>query len=223
MTVAKVINFSNLLMNKTHGARLSHDGKYLYVGANQSDNLAIIRTSNDSVVSIMRVVEDGQLASSVYLPYQVAVRNDDRFIYVTLNGTGHVSVIERVNDTFIWRDTIRVGRKPLQCEVTRDQKYLYVCNQASGDVSVIDAQTNRFFTTIVSVGTGPHGIDISEDSKTAYVTCENVRGEPPHHPIIGSTDPGFLVLIDVATHSIYKRIEVGGFAAGVSVFPGKGN
>lgn len=223
MTVAKIINFSNLLMNKTHGARLSHDGKYLYVGANLSDNLGIIQTSNDSVVTIMRIVNDGQLFSSIYLPYQIAVRNDDRFIYTTLNGTGQVSVIERIGDNFVWRDTIRVGQRPLQCEVTRDQRYLYVCNQASGNVSVIDAQTNRLFTTIVTVGTGVHGIDISEDSRTVYVTCENVRGEPPHHPITGSTDPGFLVLIDVGTQSVVKRIEVGGFAAGISVFPGKGN
>jgi hypothetical protein len=56
-----------------------------------------------------------------------------------------------------------------------------------------------------------------------YVTCENVRGEPPHHPVYGSVAPGFLVLIDVASQAVIKRIEVGGFAAGVSVYPGKGN
>lgn len=223
MTVSKIINFSTTLMNKTHGARLSHDGAYLYVAANLSDNLAIIQTSTDSVVAIMRVVQDAQLFSAVYKPYQIAVRDDDRFIYVTLSGTGQLSVIERNRDTFLWRDTVRVGRNPLQCEVTRDMRYVYVCNQGSGSVSVVDAQTNQLHTTIANVGTGPHGIDISEDSRTVYVTCENVRGEPPHHPVYGSVAPGFLVLIDVASQAVIKRIEVGGFAAGVSVYPGKGN
>jgi YVTN family beta-propeller protein len=195
------------------------------VGSNGTDLIHVIDTRNDSVVANLPVVPDvPPFGSFVYKPYQIAVRDDDRFLYVTLNGRGLVSVIERVGDSFIWRDTIRVGTRPLQCEVTRDMRYLYVCNQGSASVSVIDAQLHRLHTTIVSVGQQPHGIDISEDSRTVYVTCENLQTpEPPHHPIAGSTAPGFLVLIDVGTQSVIKRIEVGGFAAGVSVYPGKGN
>lgn len=224
MTVARIITAGSL-MRATHGARLSHDGRYLYVGSNGTDLIHVIDTRNDSVVANLPVVPDvPPFGSFVYKPYQIAVRDDDRFLYVTLNGRGLVSVIERVGDSFIWRDTIRVGTRPLQCEVTRDMRYLYVCNQGSASVSVIDAQLHRLHTTIVSVGQQPHGIDISEDSRTVYVTCENLQTpEPPHHPIAGSTAPGFLVLIDVGTQSVIKRIEVGGFAAGVSVYPGKGN
>ncbi len=224
MTVTRIITAGNI-MRGTHGARISHDGRFLYVGSNGTDMIHVIDTRTDSVVANIPVVPDvPPFGSFVYKPYQIAVRNDDRFVYVTLNGRGLVSVIERTGDTFVWRDTVRVGTRPLQCEVTRDMRYLYVCNQGSGSVSVIDAQQNRFFTTIVSVGQQPHGIDISEDSRTVYVTCENVSSpEPPHHPITGSTAPGFLVLIDVGTQTVMKRIEVGGFAAGVSVFPGKGN
>ena len=224
MTVTKVITAGNF-MKGTHGARLSHDGRYLYVGSNGTDLLHVIDTRSDSVVAHLPVTPNvPPFGSFVYKPYQIAVRDDDRFLYVTLNGRGLVSVFERSGDAFTWRDTIAVGTRPLQCEVTRDQRYLYVCNQGSGSVSVIDAQLNRLFTTIVSVGQQPHGIDISEDSRTVYVTCENVQAsEPPHHPIQGSTAPGFLVLIDVGTQAVIKRIEVGGFAAGVSVTPGKGN
>ncbi len=223
MTVTKIIT-AGAAMKGTHGARLSHDGRFLYVGSNGTDLIQVINTQNDSVVANIPVAPTvPPFGSFRYKPYQIAVRDDDRFVYSTLQGTGQVTVIERNGDTFTWRDTIAVGTRPLQCEVTRDKRYLYVCNQASGNVSVIDAQTNRFLTNINNVGTGPHGIDISEDSRTVYITCENVRGEPPHHPIIGSTDPGFLVLIDVGTQSVIKRIEVGGFAAGISVFPGNGN
>lgn len=231
MAVTNVISVPGLLMRKTHGARLSHDGKYLYVGANNSDNVTVIQTSNDSIVTQVRVVNDGGVVSAIYQPYQIAVRGDDSLIYVTLNGNsptlngqGFVSVIRRAGDEFALVDTIRVGLKPLQCEVTRDQRYLYVCNQGSGTVSVIDAQTNRLATTIADVGKQPHGIDISDDSRTVYVTCENVAGgDPPHHPSVGSTAPAFVVFIDVGTQSVFKRVEVGGFAAGVSVFPGRGN
>lgn len=224
MTVTRIITAGSI-MRGTHGARLSHDGRFLYVGSNGTDMLHVIDTSTDSVVANIPVVPDvPPFGSFVYKPYQIAVRNDDRFLYVTLNGRGLVSVFERVGTTFAWRDTIRVGARPLQCEVTRDMRYLYVCNQGSASVSVIDAQLNRPYTTIVSVGQQPHGIDISEDSRTVYVTCENLQTpDPPHHPVTGSTAPGFLVLIDVGTQSVIRRIEVGGFAAGVSVYPGKGN
>lgn len=226
MTVRKIIS-SNTFMKATHGARLSHDGRFLYVGSNGLDILNIIDVQRDSLVMNLGVVPSvPPFGSFVYKPYQIAVRSDDKFIYMTLQGTGQVAVIERRlgSDTFVWSDTIRVGSAPLQCEVTRDGRFLYVCNRNSGTVSVIDAQANRFLTTITNVGQQPHGIDISDDSRTAYVTCENVQAaEPPHHATVGSTVPGFLTLIDVGTHSVIKKIEIGGFGAGVSVYPGKGN
>lgn len=224
MTVSSVISVPNF-MKATHGARLSQDGQYLYVGNNGTDLITVIRTSDDSVVGHVPVAGDVlPIGSFVYKPYQIAVRNDDRFIYVTDNGRALVSVIERNGDTFTLRDTIPVGQRPLQCEVTRDGRFLYVCNQGSGSVSVIDAQTNTLLTTISDVGRQPHGIDISDDNRTVFVTCENTSApEPPHHPLVGSTAPGFLVVINVATNTVIRRIETGGFAAGVSVFPGKGN
>ncbi|MBM2846631.1 MAG: hypothetical protein HW407_1943 [Bacteroidetes bacterium] len=224
MTVSSIIAVPNF-MKATHGARLSQDGQYLYIGNNGTDLITIITTLNDSVVGHVPVAGDvPPFGSFNYKPYQIAVRDDDRFIYVTNNGKACVSVIERQGNTFTLRDTIRVGQNPLQCEVTRDGRFLYVCNRGSGSVSVIDAQTNSYLTTIPDVGRQPHGIDISDDSRTVFVTCENVAGaEPPHHPLVGSKDPGFLVLINVSTNTVIRRIEVGGFAAGVSVFPGKGN
>lgn len=223
MTITNVI--SSPRFKATHAARLSHDGKYLYIGSNGTDFIHVVDTQNDSIVTDIPVAPGvPPFGSFRYKPYQIAVRDDDKFIYATLNGTGQVSVIERTGDAFAWRDSITVGTRPLQCEVTRDKQFLYVCNQGSGSVSVINAQTNSLFTTIFNVGQQPHGIDISEDSRVVYVSCENLQsGDPPHHPIVGSTDPGFLVLIDVGTQQVFKRIEVGGFAAGVCVSPGKGN
>jgi YVTN family beta-propeller protein len=226
MTISKIIS-STTFMKGTHGARLSHDGKYLYIGSNGLDLINIINTDRDSLAASVGVSPlVPPFGSFRYKPYQIAVRSDDRFIYATLQGTGQVAVIERdtAANTFTWRDSILVGTTPLQCEVTRDRRFLYVCNRGSNNVSVIDAQTNRFLTNIASVGQQPHGIDISDDSRTAYITCENVQAaEPPHHAVSGSTVPGFLTVIDVGTQSVIKRIEIGGFGAGVSVYPGKGN
>jgi len=224
MTVLDTIRAAPF-MKGTHGARLSHDGRFLYIGNNGTDILTVVNTSNDSVVAEIPVVGDvPPFGSFTYKPYQIAVRGDDRYLYVTLNGRGLVSVIERNGDQFTVRDTIPVGVKPLQCEVTPDQRYLYVCNQGSGSVSVIDAQSNRILTTIEDVGKQPHGVDVSDDSRTVYVTCENqVGSDPPHHPVVGSKEPAFVVFIDVGSQTVFRRVEVGGFAAGISVYPGGGN
>ncbi len=225
MALTNVITVPNF-MKATHGARLSHDGKFLYIGNNGTDLITVVSTANDSIVAHVPVAPDvPPFGSFIYKPYQIAVRGDDRYIYVTCNGKGVVSVIKRdTSDAFAWQDTIRVGTKPLQCEVTRDERFLYVCNQGSGSVSVIDAQANHLLTTIDNVGKQPHGIDITDDSRTVYVTLENIlNGEPPHHPIAGSKDPAFIAVIDVASNVVIRKIEVGGFAAGLSITPGRGN
>jgi YVTN family beta-propeller protein len=224
MQVRKVIT-APPLMKATHGARLSHDGKYLYIGSNGNDLLHVILAENDSVIAHIPVAPDvPPIGSFRHKPYQIAVRGDDRFLYVTLNGTNQVSVIERTGDTFTFVRTIEVGTRPLQCEATPDQRFVYICNQGSGSVSVIDAQSNTALTTIEGVGPQPHGIDVTSDSRLVYITCENSgAGVPPHHPLVGSKDPGFVAVIDVGTQTIINSIEVGGFAAGVSITPGKGN
>lgn len=224
MTVMRVISVPGL-MRATHGARLSHDGRFFYTSNNGTDLLTVVATSNDSIVAHIPLAPDvPPFGSFVYKPYQIAVRGDDRFIYVTCSGTNQVSVIERNGDVFSFDTLVSVGQRPLQCEVTPDQRFLYVCDQQSGSVSVIDAQTNRLHTTITDVGRQPHGIDITEDSRLAYVTLENLQSpDPPHHPITGSTAPAFVAVIDIGTNSVIKRIEVGGFAAGLSITPGKGN
>ena len=73
--------------------------------------------------------------------------------------------------------------------------------------------------TIPDVGPQPHGIAIDPAVAYVYVTCENVLagGPPSHHPVAGSKRPGFMVIIDVASHTIVKSIEVGNFASGIEV------
>jgi len=217
-------------MRKTHGARLSHDGAYLYVASNTGDLLNIIATANDSVVASLHLGTGlPSPGTFLYKPYQVAVRSDDRFIFITCSGNvdggghGAVSVFERTGDTFSLAGLVGVGAFPLQCEVTRNGRFLYVCNRGSNSVSVIDTDTRGVVATISDVGPQPHGVDITEDSRTVYVTCENVTGEPPHHPVTGGRSPGFLVVIDAGTNQVIRRIEVGGFAAGISLSPGRGN
>jgi DNA-binding beta-propeller fold protein YncE len=80
-------------------------------------------------------------------------------------------------------------------------------------VTFVDAQ--RWEVADVIEGRGlaePHGIAISADGRLLFVSNRNLKGDYP------STDKrGTVVVIDTASHTIETVIEVGSYAAGMSL------
>jgi YVTN family beta-propeller protein len=115
-------------------------------------------------------------------------------------------------------DSIKVGLRPLILDMTPDGNYIYVANRNSNSVSVIRTSDHAVMTTIPDVGVEPHGVAISRDGKYAYVSCENLDGsDEPHHPTAGGKRIGIVSIIDIATNTVIRELEVGNFAAGVAV------
>ena len=79
----------------------------------------------------------------------------------------------------------------------------YIGNFADSTVSVIDTAANRVIATI-PVAQGPHGMAISHDGRTVYVTGD------------GSSS---LSIIDTATDRVVKTVEVGKTPNGVALTP----
>jgi len=79
----------------------------------------------------------------------------------------------------------------------------YVGNFADNTVSVIDTAANKVIATI-PVEQGPHGMAISNDGRTVYVTGD------------GSSS---LSIIDTATDRVVKTVEVGKAPNGVALTP----
>src|SRR6516225_4138672 len=79
----------------------------------------------------------------------------------------------------------------------------YVGNFADNTVSVIDTAGNKVTATI-PVAQGPHGMAISGDGRTVYVTGD------------GSSS---LSIIDTATDRVVKTVEVGKAPNGVALTP----
>src|SRR5215470_6777666 len=79
----------------------------------------------------------------------------------------------------------------------------YVGNFADNTVSVIDTATSKVVATIPVVQ-GPHGIAITQDNHTVYVTGD------------GSSS---LSVIDTATDKVVKTVEVGKTPNGIALTP----
>ncbi len=211
----RVPSFLQDFVSRAHGALLSHDGKRIYTTNLASGNLCQIELS-DASVSLIALDTTGAPRSNT-LPYLLDESQDGRFLYVSCSATNDVRVIDREIDSTRASSVIPVGRWPLHVKISPDGRYIFTANQLSDDVTIIDPETYAT-TTIPDVGRQPHGIEFSPDGKFFYITCENVADViPPHHPTVGSRGISFVVVIDIASHRVVKRIEVGGFAAGISV------
>ena len=209
-----------------HGARLSHDGRRLYTANTSSSTVTVIQTFDNSVEAIILLDPDSPPGTANLQPFQVAVHPNDRFIYVSCykfaNQTGEVRVIDTASMSVV--QIIPVGTRPIQVEVSPNGGYVFACNQGSDDVSVISTTSNAVVATISNLPRQPHGVDFTADGREAFISCENQTDPiPPHHPTIGLRSISFVCVIDVASLKVIKQIEVGGYAAGVSITPGRGN
>ncbi|MBI1807904.1 MAG: beta-propeller fold lactonase family protein [Ignavibacteria bacterium] len=199
----------------SHGALLSHDGQRLYITNQGSGNLIAI-SMTDGSMSLIALDTSGTPTSNTQ-PYLSDESLDGRYVYTSCYGTNEVRVIDRMIDTTRAIGIIPVGTRPLHVKFSPDGQYVLAANQGSEDVTFI--RTSDFTTSTVSnIAHQPHGIEFSPDGTLVYITCEN-RTEviPPHHPTQGSKIPGFVTVIDYASKQVIKTIEVGAFAAGVTV------
>lgn len=130
-----------------------------------------VNPDNDSV-SVFDVGDDfNQKVAEIPVgdePWCVAITPDDEKAYVTNMASGTVSVISTVSRQVV--ATIEVGTEPFGCALTPNGRRLYVANQSSNTVSVINTRFDFVARTIQNVGEKPHGIAITADGDTVYVT-----------------------------------------------------
>ncbi len=199
----------------SHGALLSHDGKRLYTTNQGSGNLVQINLS-DGTTNIIALDTTGTL-TSLTQPYLSDESPDGRFIYTACYFTNDVRIVDRTVDSIRATRIVPVGLRPMHVKVSPDGQYVISANQGSDNITFIN--TSDYSTTTVSnIAHQPHGIEFSPDGTLIYITCEN-RTEtiPPHHPTSGSKISGYVTVIDYATKTVINTIEVGAFAAGISV------
>ena len=157
-------------------------GELAYVTNEDSHDLTVIATANDSVVATIPVGTR---------PRGVKVSNDGRFVYVALSGSPKCPPsmpdeeceklkADKSKDGIAEvdvaaRKVVRVlpgGSDPEQFDMSHDGRRLYVSNEDAGQASIVEIASGKIDTS-VSVGTEPEGVRVSPDGKTVYVWFES--------------------------------------------------
>ena len=124
-------------------------------------------------------------------------------LYVSNSQNNYISVIDRGSHQVI--DTITVGDSPRGMALSENGNYLYVANYFSNTISVIDTISSRLVDTIaLNIGIGPTELIIPSKTYTLYVTAK---------------DSNAVIVIDILTKNIIKKIDVGQGPIGLASDP----
>jgi len=207
-----------------HGLLVSPDRSRLFVTNAGSGNVSVVYLA-DMSQSLITLDTTGSSTTSNTSPYLCDMTPDGRYLFVTDFNAGaqNVYIIDFQMDSTKPSRVIPIGGRSVHVAVTPDGRYAYVCNFTRHSVEVIDIQ-NNFSVTTISIPPGygrqPHGVWFTPDGSSAYITTENLQNpDPPHHPPSGGAGSSFVIVIDVATKRIVKKIEVGAWGQGIAFSP----
>ncbi|WP_140344580.1 hypothetical protein [Flavobacterium sp. FPG59] len=178
-----------------HGFR--HQNGKLYVANMDAKSMSIITISDGTITDIPL----GGVA------VQVATTQDEKFIFASLYDTKEVVNYDIKNAQITRIKLPNDAQGPIQLYATPDSKLLYVADQGetmgrpvSNKVFVIDITSNKVIKTI-TVGNKAHGVVVSKDGKTVYVT---------------NSGDNTVSVIDVTTQKVINTIAVGKKPNGIS-------
>jgi YVTN family beta-propeller protein len=168
------------------------NGNYVYVTNGYSNNVSVIRTSDNTVVRTITVGDR---------PMDMAVLSNGNYIYVPNRFSYDVDVIRTSDNTVI--TSIPVGEWPIYCAATPNDNFVYVANWGTDNVSVIRTWDNTVVATI-SVNDGPGGVCVLPNGQYAYVTN------------MGSNN---ISVIKTSDNTVVSTIPTGSYPQGITVTP----
>lgn len=145
---------------------VSHDGKFIYVVAEDGNSLLVVNTARNKVTE--------EIPVGLH-PHSVIIDKTGDKAYVSNQWSDNVSVIDLKNEEVI--DTIKTGGGPAGLALSANEKFLYSVNSFSSDISVIDLSTGEE-TKRLTAGNNPTGIGKSPDGSLLYVTSRRTLSAP---------------------------------------------
>ena len=208
---------------KPHGIAISDDGTRLYTTNYYPDNVSVIDLIPDPPVELTRIPvapDAGPLNPGRYLPNDVVISEDGRFLFVVLFGASEndLRVLDLAGDTLY--TVIPTGGRGFLADLTPDGDELWVADWSSRSVTVINTTTMLPEETLTDSSFAfPHGVAFTDDGRYALVTNENNSGDaPPAHHCTGTCDAiGNLTIIDTTTRKVVKKIDLEVQSAGIAV------
>lgn len=196
--------------NNPHAIAIHPDGTKIYVGAQVGNYITEIDTSFTSSNEIS--LENGMPVSSLSSLdiHDMIVSGDKNSLYITCQKSNDVRVynFQTGQVTAVYN----VGKYPQEIVYSPlKNQYFVSCTYDSttfsnsmGVVSRIDASGS---VTNLKCGYQPHGIEVDDKTKLAYVLSRNIQstGPAPHHTSQCAGRNGFVNFIDINTFTIINK------------------
>jgi YVTN family beta-propeller protein len=142
---------------ESHHARMSPDGKRVYVTVPSVEGVVVIDTTTNKV---LKTIETGFKANST------ATSPDGRFVYVVNKGDDTLSVIN--GQTLEVIKSTEVGKGPDHLAVSPDGAFIYLTATFANEIWALRTDSLEVIGRI-PVGQGPHGIAVSSDGKQLFI------------------------------------------------------
>ncbi len=137
--------------------------------------------------------------------HMVSVNRDATAIYTANIGGDSITVIERGANPEVWSPTvIPVGKGPEGFDVSPDGRELWTAQSRDGGLSIIDLAQKKVVGTIDLRTKRSNRLKFTPDGRLALVS---------------DLDAGEVLVIDVATRTVTKRIPLGRMVEGILVQP----
>lgn len=137
---------------------LSHDGRWLYVVCERSDELLALDTQTRQVIKRISVG---------HVPRGLSLSTNGKRIYVTSSWTDRVFVIDAASFSIV--KELATGSEPISTVESSDGSTLFVANRVSNDVSVVDLQTGKEQERLLA-GRGASYMSAGPGGKRVYAT-----------------------------------------------------
>jgi YVTN family beta-propeller protein len=148
--------------------------KTIYVANFLSDTVSVISARTNTVVATIRLGRAGRCTCTFDLPFWVAVNPRTNTVYVTNEGSGHlsVSVINARTNKAVAR--IRLPFSPEGIAVNPRTNTAYVVTDHNL-LSVINGKTNKVVTTITAGSNAPgdNAFGVAADPRTGLIYVTN--------------------------------------------------
>jgi YVTN family beta-propeller protein len=137
--------------------------------------------------------------------HMVWVNADATRMYTCNIGADSMTIIERGGNATVWNETvIAVGKGPEGFDVSPDGREIWAAHSRDGGVSIVDVQQKKVTATIDLKTRRSNRLKFTPDGKLALVT---------------DLDAGELLVIDVATRAVTKKIALGRMVEGILMQP----
>ena len=137
--------------------------------------------------------------------HMVWVNRDATRMYTCNIGSDSMTIIERGANANAWNETVvPVGKGPEGFDVSPDGRELWAAHSRDGGVSIVDLEQKKVVATIDLQTRRSNRLKFTPDGKLALVS---------------DLDAGELLVLDVPTRKVTKKIPLGKMAEGILIDP----